>query len=91
MLELGQPPADQVVGTAPAAAQVLGQLGEGPVLVEVEAAGLPLAVGEQPAVDVEEPLEARGPGEGVRRRGSGRPERGGAVPGVTVKVKAWTV
>ena len=86
VLELGQAPAHQVVGAAAAAAQVLGQLGEGPVLVQVEAAGLALAVGEQAAVDVEQTLEVGGPGEGGEAGG----EAGGGAA-ATVKVKAWTV
>jgi hypothetical protein len=55
------------MGAAPAAAQALGQLGEGPILVQVQPAGLALVIGEQRAVDIEEALEVGGAGEGVGR------------------------
>ena len=58
-LQLRERPPHQVVGAAAGAAQVLGELGDRPVLVEVQAAGLALMVGEHGAVDVEQPL-ARG-------------------------------
>ena len=62
VLELCQCPANEVVGAAPRACEVLGKLGERPVLVEMEPAGFALVVGEHGAVDVEEPLlqNARG-------------------------------
>jgi hypothetical protein len=59
MLELCQCPPDEIVGTAARAREVLGKLGERPVLVEVETAGLALVLGEHRAVDVKEPLLPR--------------------------------
>ena len=59
VLELRQRAAHQVVGAAAGAREVLGELGERPVLVEVQAAGLALVLGEHGAVDVEEPLLPR--------------------------------
>jgi len=56
VLELCQRPANEVVGAAPGACEMLGKLGERPVLVEMEPAGLALVTGEHGAVHVEEPL-----------------------------------
>jgi len=58
VLELGDSSPDQVVGTAARALEVLGELGDRPVLVEMEAAGLALVVGEQATEHVEETLMA---------------------------------
>ena len=57
--ELGQRAADEVMGAAARACEVLGELGEGPVLVEMQPAGLTLVLGEQGAVDVKEALLPR--------------------------------
>jgi len=56
MLELCQRAPDEIVGSAACAREVLGKLGERPVLVEVESAGLALVLGEYRAVDIKEPL-----------------------------------
>jgi hypothetical protein len=44
--------------TTASALEVLGELGDRPILVEVEAAGLALVIGEQGAEHVEEALMA---------------------------------
>ena len=59
MLELRQRAPDEIVGAAARAREMLGKLGERPVLMEVQAAGLTLVLGEHGAVDVEEPLLPR--------------------------------
>jgi hypothetical protein len=56
MLELGQRAPNEIVGSASRACEVLGKLGERPVLVEVKAACLALMVREHGSVDVKEPL-----------------------------------
>ena len=56
VLELCQRAANEVVGAAPGACEMLGKLGERPVLVEMEPAGLALVIGEHGAVHIEEPL-----------------------------------
>ena len=75
VLELRKRAADQVVRAAARALQVLGELGERPVLVEVQPAGLTLVLGEQRAVDVEQPLlrrRARRAARGVARSVKGK-------------------
>jgi len=59
MLELRKRAPDEIVGPTTRAREVLGKLGERPVLVEVEAARLALVLGEHGAVDVKEPLVPR--------------------------------
>jgi hypothetical protein len=59
MLELCKCAPDEIVGTAACAREVLGKLGERPVLVEVEAARLALVFCEHGAVDIKEPLLPR--------------------------------
>ncbi len=59
MLELCQRAPDEIVGPAACAREVLGKLGERPVLMEVESAGLALVLGEHRAVDIKEPLLPR--------------------------------
>ena len=56
VLELRQRAAHQVVGAASGAGEVLGELGEGPILMEVQPARVALMFGEQGAVDVEQTL-----------------------------------
>ena len=63
VLELGERAAHEVVGSAPRALKMLGELGERPVLVQVQAAGRVLMLGEQCAVDVEEALLRRSRGQ----------------------------
>ena len=58
MGELCERAADEVVGAAATHSEGLGELGVRPVLVETQAAGLALVVGENGAVDVEQPLPA---------------------------------
>lgn len=59
VIELSERAADEVMGAAPSAREMLGELRERPVLMEVEPAGLALVVGEQGTVDVEQPLLRR--------------------------------
>jgi hypothetical protein len=59
MLELCERSPDEIVGAAARAREMLGKLGERPVLVEVEAACLALVLGEHGAVDIKEPLLPR--------------------------------
>jgi hypothetical protein len=66
VLELRQRAAHQIVGAAAGALEVLGKLGERPVLVEVQAARVALVLGEQGAVDVEKPLLPDTRGERLR-------------------------
>jgi hypothetical protein len=63
VLELGERAAHQVVGSAPRAVKMLSELGERPILVEVQAAGRALVLGEHCAIDVEETLLGRSRGE----------------------------
>ncbi len=56
VLELGEGATDEIVGAAARAAEMLGELGERPILVEVQPAGLALVVGEHGAIDVKQPL-----------------------------------
>lgn len=59
MLELRKRAPDEIMGAAACAREMLGKLGERPVLVEVEAACLALVVREHGAVDVKKPLLPR--------------------------------
>jgi hypothetical protein len=63
VIKLRQRPTDEIVGATASAREVFGELGERPVLVKVQAAGLALMVGEQGAVDVEQPLLHRAGGQ----------------------------
>ena len=56
MLQLRQRTPDEIVRAAARAREMLGDLGERPVLMEVQAAGLTLVIREHGTVDVEEPL-----------------------------------
>src|SRR5580698_6316823 len=62
VLELGERATNEVMRPTAGALQVLGELGERPVLMEMQAACLALVLGEQRAVDVKQPLlrDARG-------------------------------
>jgi hypothetical protein len=59
VLELRQCAPDEVVRTAPGTCEVFGKLGERPVLVEVQAAGFTLMLGQERAIHVEQPLLPR--------------------------------
>jgi hypothetical protein len=59
VLELRQCAPDEVVRTAPGTCEVFGKLGERPVLMEVQAAGFTLMLGQERAVHVEQPLLPR--------------------------------
>ena len=63
VIKLRERATDEVVGATASAREVFGELGERPVLVKVQAAGLALMVGEQGAVDVEQPLLHRAGGQ----------------------------
>lgn len=67
VFQLGERAAHQVVRPAAAAAEVLGQLGERPVLIEVEVAGIALVAGEHGPVDVEKSLQVGGAAKAGRR------------------------
>src|ERR1700730_9325079 len=63
VLQLGEPAPHQVVGATARAAKLLCELGERPVLVEMQTAGFPLVRGQQRAVHVEKPLVCQPAGE----------------------------
>ena len=56
MLQLLQSAMHQVVGCAAGRAEMFGQLRKGPVLIEVELAGLQLAISQKRSVNIKEPL-----------------------------------
>ena len=64
VFELRQRAPHEIVGAAAGAREMLGELGERPVLVEVQPAGFALVVRQHGAIDVEEPLL---PGAGAER------------------------
>jgi hypothetical protein len=59
VLELRQRSLNEIVRTAPGTSEMFGKLGERPVLVEVQAAGFTLMLGQERAVHVEQPLLPR--------------------------------
>ena len=56
VLQLGEATTDEIVSGAAGAAVRLGEFRVRPVLIEMETARLALPLGEQGAVDVEQPL-----------------------------------
>ena len=61
---VGQATLNQIGGATAAHPEVLGQFGVGPVVIQIEPAGVALAIGQNRAVDVEEALAV---GTGFRR------------------------
>jgi hypothetical protein len=59
VLELRERAPDEVVRSAARAGEMLSKLGERPVLVEVQAAGFTLVLGQERAIYVEQPLLPR--------------------------------
>ena len=56
VLELGEATTDEIMGGAARAAIRLGEFRVRPVLIEMETARLALPLGEQGAIDVQQPL-----------------------------------